>query len=238
MQYYYPPRPSGLDRFAPRVTRILIFLNIVLWVCQRILPARGIDITDCLGLHYFEGSAFSPIQLVTYMFLHSTESIWHLLNNMFMLWMFGSVLERYWGERRYLCYYIVTGVTAALVQEVVWYFDFHELTAYLDQFVDMGGGFVHYGRDILNMPLTVGASGAVFGLLLAYGVSFPNAEMFLFFLPIPIKAKYMVLLFGLYELFQGVHATGSSIAHFAHLGGMLGGIILLWLWRPKRPFIS
>lgn len=233
MQYYYS-QPSALDRFAPRITRMLMFLNIALYLAQRIFPrSLGVDVTDMLGLHYFQAERFELYQFFTYMFLHSTESIWHILNNMFMLWMFGTVLERYLGERRYLTYYLTAGLTAALVQELVWYFDFHELTKYHDELVNIGGGLIDYGRNILNMPITVGASGAVFGLLLAYGVYFPNAEMYFMFLPVAIKAKYMVLFFGLYELFQGVHATGSSIAHFAHLGGMLGGALLLYLWRRR-----
>lgn len=235
MQYYYPPQPSALDRFAPRITRILMFINIAVWFAQRLLPGSlGIDLTDLLGLHYFEGDSFRIYQLVSYMFLHSTDSLWHLVSNMFMLWMFGSVLERYWGEERYLLYYLTTGISAALVQEAVWYFDLHQVAAYRDELVSIGYGITRYGRDILDMPITVGASGAVFGLLLAYGMCFPNAEMYFMFIPVPIKAKYMVFLFGAYELFEGVHATGSSIAHFAHLGGMLGGIVLILLWRRKR----
>ncbi len=235
MQFYYPPQPSALDRFAPRVTRILLFLNIAIWFAQRLVPgALGIDLTELLGLHYFEADRFSLFQLVSYMFLHSTDSVWHLLNNMFMLWMFGSVLERYWGEERYILYYLTTGISAALLQELIWYMDFHEIVAYKDQMVQIANGMTMLGRELLNMPTTVGASGAVFGLLLAYGMCFPNAEMFFLFFPVPIKAKYMVMLFGAYELFQGVHATGSQIAHFAHLGGMLGGIVLIYLWRRRH----
>lgn len=240
MQYYYPPQPSGLDRFAPRITRMLIFINIVILMLQHILPARlGINLTDILGLHYFEADRFAPYQFISYMFLHSTQSVWHLLNNMFMLWMLGSVLERYMGEQRYILYYLTSGVLAGLVQQAVWYYNFHDLTAYADQLVNIGGGIVDYGRVILNMPITVGASGAVFALLLAYGVFFPNTMMFLLFFPIPIKAKYFVILLGLYELYSGVYATGSDIAHFAHLGGMLGGLLLILLWRrthQRRPW--
>lgn len=236
MHYQYRPEYSALDRFAPRITRILIFVNVVMLLLQHLLPTRlGINLTDMLGLHYFEADRFAPYQLVTYMFLHSTHSLWHLLNNMFMLWMLGSMVERYLGEQRYLLYYLTSGIIAGLVQEAVWYFDFHELSAYRDQLVNIGGGIVDYGRAILNMPITVGASGAVFAILLAYGMFFPNAELFLLFLPIPIKAKYFVILLGLYELFQGVHATGSSIAHFAHLGGLLGGLFLILMWRRRHP---
>lgn len=240
MQYYYPPQPSGLDRFAPPVTRMLIFLSLVCWGLQQLLPSRlGIDLTDLLGLHYIEAEKFGLYQLLSYMFLHSTASIGHLFNNMFSLWLMGSLLERYWGEQRYIFYYLTTGVFAALIQELVWYYDFHEVVAYTDKLVEVPGAGMFLGRELLNLPITVGASGAVFGVLLAVGVLFPNMPMFLFFLPIPIKAKYFVCLLGAYELFQGVYATGSSIAHFAHLGGMLGGAILIYLWRKHRgtPFV-
>lgn len=240
MQYYYEQKPSGLDLFAPPITRMLIFLNVVVWILQQLLPSRlGIDLTDILGLHYFEADKFQLYQLVSYMFLHSTSSVGHLISNMFSLWVTGSVIERYWGERRYLLYYFVTGICAGLVQEAVWYYDFHEVTRYTQQIVEVPGLGAILGRELLNLPITVGASGAIFGLLLAVGVVFPNAPMYLIFFPVPIKTKYYVLLLGLYELFQGVHATGSSIAHFAHLGGMLGGGLLIYLWRKHhhKPFV-
>lgn len=234
MQYYYSPQPSGLDRFAPRITRILIFLNLVIWILQEKLPAlTGWDLTAALGMRYFEAEAFRLYQLLSYIFLHGSFS--HLLSNMFQLWLFGSVIERYWGERRYILYYLATGLTAALAQQAVWYFDFHEVALRANEMIQLGlDGPVYLGRELLNLPMTIGASGAVFGILLAYGVCFPNTEMFFIFLPIPIKAKYMVLLFGAYELFSGVHATGSNIAHFAHLGGMIGGALLIWLWRKTH----
>lgn len=235
MQYHYAPEPTGLDRFAPRVTRILLFLNVVLWLLQQIGPARiGINITDLLGMHYWEADKFAPYQLLSYMFLHSTQGIGHLLNNMFMLWLIGSNIERYWGEQRYILYYLATGLTAALTQQAVWYLDLHQVVAYSDQMVQVANGPVVLGRELLNFPLTVGASGAIFGLLLATGVMFPE-EVFVFFpIPVPIKAKYFVVGLGLYELFMGVHSTGSQIAHFAHLGGMIGGGILIYLWRRRH----
>ena len=158
----------------------------------------------------------------------------HILNNMFMLWMFGSVIERYWGPKRFLIYYLITGITAALTQQIVWAIDLSSVTSGAYQSVNLGDNGIIPVAEFLNMPTTVGASGAVFGLLLAYGMLFPNSEMYYLFLPIPIKAKYIVLLFGAYELFSGVHATGSNVAHFAHLGGMIGGIILILLWRRKK----
>jgi len=192
------------------------------------------DITDWGALHFYYGSAAHFYQYISYMFLHSTDSLMHILNNMFMLWMFGSVIERYWGPKRFLINYIITGITAALTQQIVWAIDLSSVTSGVYQFVNLGDNGIIPVAEFLNMPTTVGASGAVFGLLLAYGMLFPNTEMYYLFLPIPIKAKYIVLLFGAYELFSGVHATGSNVAHFAHLGGMIGGIILILLWRRKK----
>lgn len=134
--------------------------------------------------------------------------------------MFGSTVERYWGAQRYLFFYLATGLTAALAQQVVWYFSFHELMSV-------------WGQVIAQNAITIGASGAVFGLLLAFGMLFPNAPLYLMFIPIPIKAKYFVIGYGLIELFLGVQSQGDGIAHFAHLGGMIGGIILILMWRRK-----
>lgn len=233
---YFEDTPiSPLERFAPLVTRNLIFINLIVWLAQLVLPkSLGFDITDWGALHFYYGSAAHFYQYITYMFLHSTDSLMHILNNMFMLWMFGSVIERYWGSKRFLIYYLITGITAALTQQIVWAIDLSSVTSGAYQFVNLGNNQIIPAAEFLNMPTTVGASGAVFGLLLAYGMLFPNSEMYYLFLPIPIKAKYIVLLFGAYELFSGVHATGSNVAHFAHLGGMIGGIILILLWRRKK----
>ena len=233
---YFEDTPiSPLERFAPLVTRNLIFINLIVWLAQLVLPkSLGFDITDWGALHFYYGSAAHFYQYITYMFLHSTDSLMHILNNMFMLWMFGSVIERYWGPKRFLIYYLITGITAALTQQIVWAIDLNSVTSGAYQFVNLGDNGIIPVAEFLNMPTTVGASGAVFGLLLAYGMLFPNSEMYYLFLPTPIKAKYIVLLFGAYELFSGVHATGSNVAHFAHLGGMIGGIILILLWRRKK----
>lgn len=233
---YFEDTPiSPLERFAPLVTRNLIFINLIVWLAQLVLPkSLGFDITDWGALHFYYSSAAHFYQYISYMFLHSTDSLMHILNNMFMLWMFGSVIERYWGPKRFLIYYLITGITAALTQQIVWAIDLSSVTSGVYQFVNLGNNQIIPVAEFLNMPTTVGASGAVFGLLLAYGMLFPNSEMYYLFLPIPIKAKYIVLLFGAYELFSGVHATGSNVAHFAHLGGMIGGIILILLWRRKK----
>ncbi|KGN99513.1 membrane protein [Porphyromonas macacae] len=223
-------KPAG---FFPPVTRNLIIINFLVWFAELVLPRYGIDLISIFGLHYFEASEFNPMQLFTYMFLHSDDSINHVFFNMFSLWMFGSLIERFWGKWRYLFFYITCGLSAAIVQEVVWFFSFHELALIGSDLVRIGSGAVVQANEALNMAITVGASGAVFGLLLAFGMLFPNSKIFLLFIPIPIKAKYFVIIYGVAELFFGVSAVGDNVAHFAHLGGMLGGLILILLWRKK-----
>ncbi|WP_373810574.1 rhomboid family intramembrane serine protease [Porphyromonas macacae] len=223
-------KPAG---FFPPVTRNLIIINFLVWFAELVLPRYGIDLISIFGLHYFEASEFNLMQLFTYMFLHSDDSINHVFFNMFSLWMFGSLIERFWGKWRYLFFYITCGLSAAIVQEAVWFFSFHELALMGSDLVRIGGGAVVQANEALNMAITVGASGAVFGLLLAFGMLFPNSKVFLLFIPIPIKAKYFVIIYGVAEFFFGVSAVGDNVAHFAHLGGMLGGLILILLWRKK-----
>lgn len=227
-----------IRRLAPPITLNLIIINFLVWIAQLALPRIGIDLTGLLGLHYFEASSFRLHQLATYMFLHSEQSIEHVFFNMFSVWMFGSTIERYWGARRYLIFYVVTGISAALMQEVVWYYELHSYVQHSAEMIQLVAPYgqvevVAIGQWLAQFT-TIGASGAVFGLLLAFGMLFPNARMFLLFVPIPIKAKYFVIGYGLIELFLGVHPSmGDSVAHFAHLGGMIGGIILILLWRKK-----
>ena len=202
----------------PPVTRYLLILNVLLLVAEWVLPRIGIDLVGLLGMHYFGAESFGVHQLVTYMFLHDPSGISHLFFNMFALYMFGGLLERYWGAKRYLLYYIVTGVGAGLVQQLVWYLNMTpEVLPYADYLI------------------TIGASGAIFGLLLAIGMLFPNLPLYIMFVPIPVKAKYFVIVYGLIELWGGISgsAFGGGVAHFAHLGGMLFGIVLILFWKKR-----
>ena len=199
----------------PPVTMSLICVNgvmlIALWFCQRV----GIDLNFFLGLHYWQAPSFKIYQFVSYMFMHGGFS--HFFFNMFALWMFGSTIERTWGAERYLIYYFVCGLGAALVQEIVWG-------------IGRSPEALMYYGDYL---ITVGASGAIFGILLAFGMLYPNAPLFIMFIPIPIKAKWMVIGYGIMELFAGVSQTGDNVAHFAHLGGMIFGYLLIKYWRKR-----
>lgn len=230
--------PSSLERFAPPVTLRIIIITALFWVAQQVLPRFGYDLTEHLGMHYVLSDSFAPYQLLTYLFLHSEGGLSHLFFNMFSVWMFGSTIERYWGGRRYIIYYLLTGLSAALVQQVVWHVELSPLLGYTNQVISVAN---EYGQtqlltigQWLSLHTTIGASGSVFGLLLAFGMLFPNTPLFLMFVPVPIKAKYFVVLYGLVELFYGIKpGLGDSVAHFAHLGGMLGGIVLILLWRKK-----
>lgn len=235
---------GSLFRNMPVVTKNLLIINILMWIAQLSLPKIGIDITNFLGLHFWMASDFNLAQFFTYMFLHSDSDFSHLFFNMFSLLMFGPLLERALGGKRFLFYFITCGLGAAFVQELVWQFTWMDIFAPL--FANQAGWTmqesyealtmaVAQGQNIpaLNSLLTVGASGGIFGILLAFGMLFPNLPLYIMFIPIPIKAKYMVIGYGAIEFFFGISGTMSSVAHFAHLGGMLFGLLLLLYWKKK-----
>jgi membrane associated rhomboid family serine protease len=197
-----------------------------------------------LGLYFPKSEQFMPLQIVTHMFMHG--GFWHIFFNMYALYIFGQVLENVWGPKRFFIYYIICGLGAALTHETVIAFQYAHLVQSLSP--DSLNTVLSEGTTLfrnsqlftdpdmqklqllLNTP-TVGASGAVFGILLAFGVLFPNTQLMLLFPPIPLKAKYFVLIYGGIELYMAVTQPGSNIAHAAHLGGMLFGYILIRYWR-------
>jgi membrane associated rhomboid family serine protease len=329
-------RPAGFN-LLPTVVKNLLIINVLFFLASFAMGnAFGIDLSDILGLHYFEAEKFKPYQIITYMFMHG--GFGHIFFNMFALWMFGYALENLWGPKRFLIYFLVTGMGAALIQYIVIYFELapvmhavdlykqdHSLlkfkefmessnfkvasldiqnhfeafkTSYnallhrSDTLVDFanhslsqanfltshadslglsadvikhsadsltsisnsaimqsdslqGKGlqlsldFIdQYRNDMLNAPVVVGASGAVFGILLAFGMTFPNTLIYIYF-AIPVKAKWVVLAYGAIEIYSGIsNNPNDNVAHFAHLGGMLFGFILIMLWRNnnKRRF--
>lgn len=239
----------------PPVTKNLIIINLIVWLAMFVLPGKlGMRLEDLGGLHYFRASDFNFAQLLTYMFMHSTHGFAHIFFNMFSLWMFGMTLERTLGSARFLFYYISCGIGAALVQELVWaltwedtfvrlfananHVDFPEARAILEQWGNTLEG-KRYISENLNIFVTIGASGAIYGVLLAFGMLFPNAPLYLFFIPVPIKAKWMVLGMGVIEVLIGLsEAAGRSdgVAHFAHLGGMIFGFFIILYWKKKGTF--
>ncbi len=269
-------RPSGFKMLPDVVKNILIINGLLFLATFAAANVLKIDLTDTLGLHYFGAEKFRPYQFVTYMFMHG--GFGHIFFNMFALWMFGSVLENYWGPKRFLIFYMITGIGAALTHYIVMYFQISPDIAMINNYIASpdinrlielrNSGFfgqsydmlTHYNQfvtnmsaaddqtilkasvemmqqvkiDYLNAPNVIGASGSVFGLLLAFGMMFPNSLIYIYF-AIPIKAKYFVMLYGALELYSGfANSAGDNVAHFAHLGGMLFGIFLILLWRKKR----
>lgn len=191
----------------PKITKNLLVINILAYLATVVLETRDIELAIWGGLHYFQSPYFEIYQFITYQFLHG--SFTHLFFNMFALWMFGCVIERVWGARKFLFYYLICGIGAGLCQELVQYL--------------MG-----------SYSLTIGASGAVYAILLAFGMTFPEERIFIFPLPIPIKAKWFVAIYAAIELYSAVHSVGDGVAHMAHIGGMLFGYLLIRYWQ-KHP---
>ena len=215
----------------PVVTKNLIAINVLVFLATIVLDRYGYDLNSLLGLHLFLADDFKPFQIVTYMFMHG--GFMHLFFNMFALYMFGRVLEMVWGPKRFLIFYMFTGVGAGIIQEIVQYL-YYSIQLSMYSGVDFGAGLIVPMAQYLNMWVTVGASGAVYGILLAFAMNFPNERLFVMPFPFPIKAKYFVLIFGAIELFTGLgNSAGDNVAHFAHLGGMLFGLILILYWRKK-----
>ena len=215
----------------PTMTKNLLVVNVLAFIATFVLERSGIDLTRLLGLHFFLASEFHIYQFITYMFLHGGFT--HILFNMFALWMFGSVIERVWGPKKFLFYYIVCGVGAGFIQELVQYgtYSYEGMAAY--QYVSVSG--VQMTTDAyINMWTTIGASGAVYGILLAFGMIFPNERLFIIPFPFPIKAKWLIMGYIAIELFSAMSGPGDGIAHMAHLGGMLFGFLLIRYWQ-KHP---
>lgn len=268
-------KPRGFNFLPPVVKNLLIINGLFFLASFTFGSLYNKDLAEYLGLHYFESELFKPWQYVTYMFMHSTISFNHILFNMFALWMFGYSLENYWGGKKFLFYYLVTGIGAAIVQTFVTWIEISSLkdaaiayrgVASPDEFAafiqnhfsgrfnadgvqkfvsewSSDPGNIVYIQDsfniinsfitsTMNIP-TVGASGAVFGILLAFGMTFPNQLIYIYFL-FHIKAKWFVIIYGAAELIFGMTNTQSNVAHFAHLGGMLFGFFLIRLWKKNN----
>ena len=234
--------------YLPEVVKNLLIINGLFFLATWTLKNQGIDLTKMFGLHQFQSPDFKPYQLVTHMFMHDSRSFSHLFFNMLTLWMFGKTLENMWGGKRFLIYYMITGFGAALIYVGYIQFQIHDIASNIS-LIQMES--INQNRTIIdnvfvpttyemkklyrliNIPM-VGASGAIYGVLLAFGMLFPNSTIYLLIPPIPIKAKYFVGGLGILALISGIgNNPGDNIAHFAHLGGMIFGIILLKYWKKK-----
>jgi membrane associated rhomboid family serine protease len=239
--------PSGFKLMPPVVKNLLIINGLMFFASILAESKFGIDLNKMLGLYSPMSNQFRPYQLVSHLFMHA--NLTHIFSNMFALWMFGSAIENMWGSKRFFIYYLFTGIGAASLHLLVNYYEYQTLTSHmqpelvqmvLKQGAEIINGFQNYADPdagklnlLLNTP-TVGASGAVFGILLAFGMLFPNSMIYLYFF-FPMKAKYFVLLYGLFELYSGVvNQPGDNVAHFAHIGGMIFGFILIKYWKKNQ----
>jgi membrane associated rhomboid family serine protease len=235
----------------PTVVKNLLIINVLMLLATFAAGNSGIDLGDILGLHHWSSDLFKPHQIITYMFMHG--GFQHLLFNMFALWMFGKILEQVWGAKRFLIYYMVTGIGAGIIQLIVTELRLISLRGALSpealeyalrhgvELINGASGPAEFiNNDVFVETIyminttTVGASGAVFGILLAFGMLFPNTKLMLLIPPIPIKAKFFVLFYGLFELYAGLsNNPADNVAHFAHLGGMLFGYFLIKMWKKN-----
>ena len=217
----------------PTVTRNLIIINLLFFFGTFVATTYGVDLNYYLGLHFFLSDNFNPAQLFTYIFMHG--GLTHIFFNMFALWMFGRILETVWGPKKFLLYFLVCGVGAGIIQEIVQYIQVQSIISDIYN-TGLSIDTAIIKEQIYNrMAYTVGASGAVYGILLAFGMLFPNEKLFIIPFPFPIKAKYFVIGYALIELYSGIgNAPGDNTAHFAHLGGMIFGLILILYWKNKK----
>ncbi len=274
-------RPGGFKIMPPVVKNLLIINGLFFLATLALQQAFHIDLFKILALHYIGASDFSPYQYISYMFMHSATNYSHIIFNMLALWMFGNTLENVWGSKKFLIYYMITGIGAAVVYTFWIGFEIKPVVEAVDQFLnnpslrsfaifrnseyfqvastDISNNFnafvdtynrliltdknaalqetvnfmSQYKEDYMNAHTVVGASGAVYGILLAFGMMFPNQIIYLYF-AIPIKAKWFVMIFGALELYSGIsNKPGDNVAHFAHLGGMLFGFIIIFYWKKK-----
>ena len=240
---------QSLFSSMPPVVKNLLIINVLIWLVMAISPDADRAFTKYLALYYFSSPGFLPFQLFTYMFLHGGFT--HLFFNMFALVMFGGTIERAMGSARFLFYYISVGIGAALIQMGVYAIYIHHLESFFDaatcnEIITRGWDLIQQSynysdpdagalNSFVNRPM-VGASGAIYGVLLAFGFLFPNVPIYLFFIPIPIKAKWLIIGYFVLELFYGLGGLADNVAHFAHIGGMIFGFLLLLYWKHKGVF--
>lgn len=208
----------------PPIIRNLIIVNVLVFVVLQL----GMGLTNKLQLYPIQDSHFQPYQIATHMFAHSPQLIFHIVINMFILWMFGRVLANLWGSERFLFFYFLCGIGAAALHLGIQYFLWEKADLLFNQ------GNIEAGQKLAQrIGPAVGASGAIMGLVVAFAYLFPNTELYIMFIPIPVKAKWAVIGYVLYDLIFGI-TGGDNVAHFAHLGGALTGFILVLIWNKTN----
>lgn len=231
-------RPGSFGHL-PVVTKNIIIINVIMFVLKMLLMQKGVNLDDYFGLHDHLSPNFKPHQFITYIFMH--EGFMHIFFNMLGVYFFGQVLEQVWGPKRYLIFYILTGFGAAIVQYFVMH---HQIVGKLDEInyqmehlrlsVEDMSYLIERKDELLRNSVVVGASGSLMGLLGGFGMLFPNRQILIYFL-FPIKAKWLVIFYGAFEIFSGIqNDPNDPVAHFAHIGGLLVGVILVLIWRKDR----
>lgn len=244
----------------PPITKNLLLINVTLYIVSLVLAQQGIDLFHTLSAHYINSIFFEPYQVVTHMFMHSSNSFGHILFNMFALVVFGSYLEKVWGAKRYFIVYIASGLGAYLLYNVIGAIElyqlknellssnelqqlgyqnlaqFHARMVELDEigrmFDSSALGYPVGAYSDLNVASMLGASGAIFGLLAAFAILFPNTELYLLFIPFPVKAKYLIGGYVAFEVFNSIqYGSSGTVAHLAHVGGAIVGAAFVLYWR-------
>ncbi|HTM99188.1 MAG TPA: rhomboid family intramembrane serine protease [Pedobacter sp.] len=224
----------------PPVVKNLLIINILFFVAKWIFEQQGIPFDEYLAVFYFDSPFFKIWQPLTYMFMHGNTM--HIFFNMFALYSFGGILEAHWGPKRFINFYLITGFGALALQWAVQAFEVYQITG--SAINNLETLSVASAIDVETLKSIyfgsmVGASGAIFGLLVAFAMLYPNIEMYIMFIPVPVKAKYIIPVYIVIELFLGVGKfAGDSVAHFAHLGGALIGYILVRMWRNKTTYFD
>ncbi len=242
----------------PPVTKNLLILNVLLYLVMMILGPKGYELGNTLAAHYITSDDFQPFQVITHMFMHSDRDFFHILFNMLILVMIGAHLERIWGAKKYFIVYFASGLGAFLLyngigvyqmnglQEIIIQsdqykqFNYSNFRDYTDSFNELSSQMYFRGwsydmqhyRELFETRM-VGASGALFGLLAAFGILFPNIPMQIMFIPVPIKAKYLIGAYIAFEVYSSIYRPNDGTAHLAHVGGAIVGIIIVLIWRKK-----
>jgi membrane associated rhomboid family serine protease len=238
MGYDEQYRPGGFS-FLPVVTKNIIIINVLVFLATLALYTKEIDLNRYLGLHYYLAPDFKPYQFITYIFMHGSWS--HIFFNMFGVFIFGQVLEQVWGPNRYLLFYLLTGLGAALAQYVILHFEVSPVLSQINDRIASSASdageksyLINLKYEYLNRKVIVGASGSLFGLLAGFGMLFPNRHLYLYFF-FPIKAKWLVIAYGAIEIISAIQNDPQDpVAHIAHLGGLLVGVLLVLIFNRNR----
>jgi membrane associated rhomboid family serine protease len=242
----------------PQVTKNILILNVLFFILKYFFQSKGIDLDTLLGAHYINSPLFQPYQVVTHFFMHA--NFFHIFFNMWLFVMLGGFLERLWGPKRFFILYIASALGSFALYNIIGFYEISVLKSQLSSFIDMdfvnqilrsdGGDLTQLNAFISKIPLEetslnnlqkyvtlsstpmIGASGAVFGVMAAFAILFPNTEFMLYF-AIPVKAKYLVSAYFVFELYQSFNAPGDNVAHLAHVGGAIVGAILILIWRKN-----